>query len=145
MGSKNPRPLHTIRISNSTNVNGFHCMRRCLPPFGSAQGRLFRKGREKWGTLCLPVSGLSKSKSESTSTAFTACRVTSHFSQRTRKMGHPLFGGVGCQSQNSRPLHTIRINNSTNVNGFHRMRPCLPLFAKDAKNGAPFVWWRRDG
>ena len=55
------------------------------------------------------------------------------FSQRTRKMGHPLFAGVGA----------VKIKIRINVNGFHCMPRYLPLFAKDAKNGAPFVWWCR--
>ena len=96
-----------------------------------------------WEVKIPTLSTQSESTTAPTSTAFTAFGAASHFSQRTRKMGHPLFAGVGLSKSKShgreRPLHTIRINNNTNVNGFHCMWRCLPLFAKDAKNGAPFV------
>jgi|GEM_PF-4622875 len=80
----------------------------------------------------------SKPISTSTSTTFTVCGIASHLSQRKRKMGHPCLPVSACQSHSPhRPSGFLQTN--INVNNFHCMRHRLPPFAKDAKDGAPFV------
>src|ERR1700722_10843863 len=137
--SQNPHPLHTIRINNNTNVNGFHCMWRCLP--------LFAKDAKNGAPFVCRYRGCL---SQNPQRQHQRQRLSLHaalpptlrlrsgqaFSQRTRKMGHPLFAGIGLSKSKSPPSRTGREKGLGNPPGAH---PAARLAAMRARSLDPLV------